>query len=332
MTLPKEAIWTAASVRTILHNIVYTGRLHMNDTVSKPNESLRIISDTQFEFVQYALKARIPRKYEQQRIAENNAMPTWAKTKASVYGATMLSGILYCAHCGKKLVGSYCTKQRATGAYHRPIYRCYNGSIKAKNCDGQAVYSAQRIEGAVHEVVRQYFQRISTSVDSVWREQTMAQIRVRHASRLRSAKAELEKLQAQQVRLKQEVLKSLTGDSLFEADLLKDMLAENKAAIAQAEAMLTACQNDKASEEARLHQLMAQYQSISDWASEFETAENDTKKMILARIIEKITVDRNYNLHFKFFVTEQDFEQQISATVPSAKASLSENFIQPLVG
>lgn len=324
--------WTAASVRTILHNIVYTGRLHMNETVSKPNESLRIISDTQFEFVQYALKARIPRKYEQQRIAENNAMPTWAKTKASVYGATMLSGILYCAHCGKKLVGSYCTKQRATGAYHRPIYRCYNGSIKAKNCDGQTVYSAQRIEDAVHEVVRQYFQRISTSVDSVWREQTMAQIRVRHASRLRSAKAELEKLQAQQVRLKQEVLKSLTGDSLFEADLLKDMLAENKAAIAQADAMLTACQNDKTSEEARLHQLMAQYQSISDWASEFETADNDTKKMILARIIEKITVDRNYNLHFKFFVTEQDFEQQISATVPGAKASLSENFIQPLVG
>ena len=77
---------------------------------------------------------------------------------------------------------------------------------------------------------------------------------------------------------------------------------------------------------------MEQYQSISDWATEFETADNDAKKMILARIIEKITVDRNYNLHFKFFVTEQDFEQQISATVPGAKASLSENFIQPLVG
>ncbi|MBQ7888033.1 MAG: recombinase family protein [Clostridia bacterium] len=325
-------VWTAASIRTILHNIVYTGRLHMNDTVSQPIESLRLISDAQFEFVQYALKARIPRKYEQHRKAENDAMPVEAKTKASVYGATMLSGILYCAHCGKKLVGSYCTKQLATGAYHRPIYRCYNGSIKAKNCDGQTVYSAQRIEEAVHEVVRQYFHRISTSVDSVWREQTKAQIRTKHATRLRSAKAEHEKLQAQQVRLKQEVLKSLTGDSMFEADLLKDMLAENKAAIAQAEATLTACQDDRASEEARLRHLMDQYQSISDWSTEFETASSDTKKMILARIIEKITVDRNYNLHFSFFITEQDFEQQVSKVVPNTTVSLSENFIPPLAG
>lgn len=150
--------------------------------------------------------------------------------------------------------------------------------------------------------------------------------------RLHSAKIELEKLQTQQARLKQEVLKSLTGESLFEVDLLKDMLAENKAAIAQAEASITTCQNEKDSEEARLRQLMNQYQHISDWSKEFETADNDTKKMILARIIEKITVDRNYHLHFKFFITEKDFEQQVSVTMPNAEVSLSENFIQSLAG
>lgn len=327
-----DKVWTAASVRTILHNVVYTGRLHMNDTLSEPIESLRIIPDSQFEFVQYALKARIPRKYEQQRKAENDAMPKEMKTKAAVYGATMLSGILYCAHCGKKLVGSYCTKQRANGAYHRPIYRCYNGSIRAKHCDGQTVYSAQRIEEAVQEVVRQYFSRITASVDGVWREQTKAQIRSRHAAHLHSAKAELEKLETQQARLKQEVLKSLTGDSIFEVDLLKDMLAENKAAIAQAEAAMIACQNEKESEEARFRQLMDQYQNISDWSKEFEIADNDTKKMILARLIEKITVDRDYHLHFRFFITEKDFEQQVPATVPNAEVSLSENYIQSIAG
>ena len=54
--------------------------------------------------------------------------------------------------------------------------------------------------------------------------------------------------------------------------------------------------------------------------------------MILARIIEKITVDRNYHLHFKFFITEKDFEQQVSVTMPNAEVSLSENFIQSLAG
>ncbi len=52
----------------------------------------------------------------------NLVMPDDATTKTSVYGATLLSGILYCAHCGHKLVGSYCTKQRKGCTYRRPIY------------------------------------------------------------------------------------------------------------------------------------------------------------------------------------------------------------------
>lgn len=62
-------------------------------------------------------------------------------------------------------MGGYCCKQRASGPYYRPIYRCYNGSIDAKECDGQTVYSAKKIEGAVLEVVRGYFDAIQSSVD-----------------------------------------------------------------------------------------------------------------------------------------------------------------------
>ena len=302
--------WTGQTVRTLLRNPIYTGRLHMNDTLSEPQEHLRLVSDETQRFADYVLSSRIPRKYMQQRSAENEALPEDVTTKVSVYGATLLSGILYCAHCGHRLVGGYCTKQMATHAYHRPIYRCYNGSIKAKLCDGQSVYSAKKIEEAVLEVVRYYFQNISRTVDAVWREQARIQLRSKLGTLIKQAQAELAKLEKQQTNLKQEVLKSLSGESLFDAQMLKSLLDENAAAIAAAQKKIEQYQDDHEKEAERINFLAEQYRQIADWAEEFGAANNDTKKMILARIIEKITVDRNYHITMTFFITEDDFREK----------------------
>ena len=40
---------------------------------------------------------------------------------------------------------------------------------------------------------------------------------------------------------------------------------------------------------------------------------NDIKKMILARMIERITVDRDYNVEIHFFVTVEDFDGKIAS-------------------
>ena len=165
----------------------------MNDTTSEAQEHLRLISESTFEFCGYALKKRIPRKYQQARQQENEQVPANA-TKASVFGASLLSGLLYCAHCGKKMVSGYWTKQQKNGAYHRPVYRCYNGSVKAKECDGQTVYSAAKIEAAVLEVVRSYFRGFSQPIDTIWREQARQQMRSKQGNAVNTAQTHLDKL------------------------------------------------------------------------------------------------------------------------------------------
>lgn len=307
-----DKIWTAQTVRGMIRNPMYTGRFHMNETLSEPNEALRLISDETAQFAQYTLRQRIPRKYTQQRQAENAAMPEDAPTKTSVYGATLLSGLLYCAHCGKKLVGGYCTKQRKNGAYHRPIYRCYNGSVKAKLCDGQAVYSAAKIESAVLDVVHKYFRSLSRTVNDVWQEQARRQLRSRMERQISAAKASVERLEQQEARLRQEVMRSLMGESCFEPDMLKEMLSKNKAELADAEARLATLESEKDAEAARIRHLSSQIHQIHDWAKEFDSASNDTKKMILARMIEKITVDRHYNIVIHFFISPESFTGSIS--------------------
>ena len=313
-------VWTPQTIRNMIRNPMYTGRFHMNDTLSEPVEKLRIISDEIFRFAQYVLAQHIPRKYYTQREAENEAMPEDAGTKTSIYGASLLSGLLYCAHCGCRLVGTYCTKQRKKGAYHRPIYRCYNGGVKAKNCDGQTVYSASRIEDAVMEIVHQYFSSIAHTVSEVWEEQARIQLKSRISTQLRAARAEHEKLAAQEGRLRQEVLRSIMGESDFDTALLNEMLDKSKADLAACEARISELEDEQSAEESRVRYLSAQYEQINDWAAEFDAADNDTKKMILAQLIEKITVDKDYHLCITFYVTAGSFRVQEQSMVQIGEA------------
>jgi hypothetical protein len=39
----------------------------------------------------------------------------------------------------------------------------------------------------------------------------------------------------------------------------------------------------------------------------------EQQKMILAKLIEKITVDRDYNIHIYFFVTQDEFRRSVSS-------------------
>lgn len=309
-------VWTAQTIRSMIRNPMYTGRFHMNDVLSEPVESLRIVSDEMAAFSQYALKLHIPRKYTAQRQAENDKLPEEAVSKTSVLGASLLSGLLYCAHCGHKLVGGYCTKQMKDHAYHRPIYRCYNGSVKAKNCDGQTVYSAAKIEAAVLHVVHQYFRNVADTVDSVWKEQARGQMRNRIAAQLKQVNAKLEKLQQQDGRLRQEVMSSLMGNSKFDTDVLKEMLDKNKMEMMELEAKVVALREEKESEDAVIRSLAEQYNQIKDWSAEFDASNNDEKKMILARLIEKITVDKDYHIHISFYVSEEAFREKIRAEKP----------------
>ena len=304
---PKK-VWTAQTVRNMIRNQTYTGRLHMNDILSAPIEALRLVSDEDFAFAQYALQQRIPHRYPAERKAEDDSLPEGVPSKAAVYGATMLSGLLFCAHCGRKLVGGYCTKQRGNNAYHRPIYRCYNGAVKAKNCGGQSVYSSMRVEGAVIEVVHQYFARINKTIDEVWEEQARQHLRSKQEASLRAARQQVDKLRRQESSLRQEIVKAISGESMFDMALLKSLVDENKAALHQAEEQLARCQQDKDTAAAKLRYLSEQYQNITNWAREFDDAPDDLKKMILARLIERITVDRDYHLTITFFITMEDFD------------------------
>lgn len=98
-------------------------------------------------------------------------------------------------------------------------------------------------------------------------------------------------------------------------DLLKEMLDENKTAQLEAEKEIAFFQDEVSKEEKQIAWMNTQYKEIRDWAAQFDAASLDTKKMILARLIEKITVDRDYNIEIFYYVTVEDFNGEACITV-----------------
>ena len=311
-----DKIWAPQSIKTILTNPIYIGISRCGDVRSPVNEALRIVSDEDFQFARHVMDMRVTRKTQTRGDIDEDNLNEAKRTKTSIYGASLLSGLLYCAHCGHKLVGTYHTKQRANGAYYyRPVYRCYNGATKAKGCDGQRTYSAARIEKAVLEIVHQYFSHFGESMDAVWKEQQRLQIKQGSGARLKQAELSLSRLQAQHKKLREELVKVLMGESVFDEETIKSMLDEKQDAIEKAEAYLKEVRASAEDTEQKLQQLIFQYRSIKNWSSVFDQANDDEKKMILARIIEKITVDKNYNISIYFFLTLEDFRKEVEDNV-----------------
>lgn len=113
------------------------------------------------------------------------------------------------------------------------IYRCYNGAVKGKHCDGQTVYSAARIETEVLNIVRQYFNSLKQTIDTVWAAKAKEQLQNRNNSGLQKAEADMARLVKQRENLKEEVHRTIAGEGRFDIDLLNTMITENKEAIRQ---------------------------------------------------------------------------------------------------
>ena len=139
------------------------------------------------------------------------------------------------------------------------------------------------------------------------------QIRNQHDQRIRELQAKVDKLQNQQSHLRQEVVDSVTGNSTFDTDLLKSLLQENSAALQEAESQLLACRQEKEIEQSKLQSMCEQFSNITAWAAEFDQVDIEQKKMILVKIIERITIEKDYKIHIQFFFTQEKMAEAFRA-------------------
>lgn len=115
--------------------------------------------------------------------------------------------------------------------------------------------------------------------------------------------------------MKEEIVNAVMGTSSFDPQTLKETLQSIEAQIERTKHELDS--------DAALHLSLQQLETINHlkpilikWDTAFTQCTTDEKKMLMARLINKITVDKNYRITIDFRVSFDEFYGNDTQTLP----------------
>lgn len=288
------------TVNRILKNKLYCGYMISGGVESPYIERLQIIDENVFEQAQYILNQRSNKNEEKKQIART--------TK----GSTLLSGNIYCAHCGQKMVStSYVDKyDRADGSQYkvrRQRYICTNKAMKRGECDGQSAYVAHRIDGAVLATLKDYLAKIKSTPKDIALEKRYKSEISEYKRKQAKIEKEIDKLKRQVVELSAEIGRSLLGESRFTPDMLSTSIDNTNDLLHKKETELSDIKYKLTNQQNAMGKLDFYYSQFRTWADEFDNSTMEQKKMIACQLIKEINVSKGYGVEIIFDINYEQY-------------------------
>lgn len=292
--------WHHATIRGILCNLTYTGVLRCGESRSQVIPELKIIESELFEAAQHIRTNRA------QSVEAERTVPR------KIGGQSLLSGNVYCGHCGARLSlttsgKAYPCKADPNRTIKRIRYICYGKTRKQTECDGPTGYTAYILDDIIDKLLRGIFERMravpkSEIVNVKYREKMEER-----KTLLQAIRADYNKAAADLESLRGEVIKAIHGESAFSKELLGSLIAEAETTCTKLQSQLDNAQADYDNGKAILAALNAQYDDIISWADMYDTASMDAKRMIVNCLIKRVDVYRDYKIHVEFAIGLEQF-------------------------
>lgn len=301
-----------ATICASLHNPMYKGVPRSGETYSEPFEELQIISPETFDLAQ---KLMLERKLENKDERH---------TPLNTAGQSLLSGNMYCGHCGGRLVlttnGAVVRKADGTEIRKKRIRCvCYRKTRRRLECDGQTGYTMHILDGMVEDILHQVFRKMQAVSDELIVGTAFEKQMTLLQADLQRAKAENAAANREYDSLKAESMKAVQGKSLLPADVLSEMADELREKLMAISRRITELNEELADGNARMEDLRAEYQHIVSWSEIFDKSDRATQKMICAYIIKRVTVRRDYQLDIEFNINVQQFLHGIDSLEQQCK-------------
>ena len=293
--------WHEATVGHILHNITYMGVLRSGESQSEVFPELQIIDPATFELAQKLMTERVSEFNEQRTLPRNTS------------GQSMLSGNVFCGHCGGRLTltTNGTVRKNADGvqvARRRIRYVCYNKTRHRAECNGQTGYTMHILDGMVTEVLHQIFDKMKAVREDEIVSRTQMNVTADVKNQLTAAKREFAKATKEYEAVKSKLMAVIRGESNLPESLISEMAEDAKQKMMAASEKVSALNAEMEQSNSRTDEIRRDYRNIMKWSEIFDSSDMAVKKMIAGYLIKKISVYSGYRLHIKFNINFAQFE------------------------
>jgi len=310
-----------SSIQNILRNIMYVGILRSGETQSEIFSELQIVEPEQFQRVEKAREQRSA-EYEEKCAAAAQTVELADGDEIEVsrpdrmcprrnVGRTLLSGNVYCGHCGGRIFASTARKSHhaMNGEVREriPIYKCYNRTQHRDLCDGPSTYRAEKVDQVIDSILSGIFFRAKGVKESELLKRQITSTTTAYQKQLKAVKAEYVKSSKELSKWEGLMLDSIEGTCVFTPEQIKKRMDVVQQSVNDLSAKIEDLQN-KATETAELtEEIKAEHQRLLSWADIYDGASLEEKKTVASYLIKAVTISQNYGIRIDFNITEAQY-------------------------
>lgn len=227
-------------------------------------------------------------------------------------GKALLSGNIFCAHCGCRLATSrykerYIKRDGTSSGTEYTRYICYHRSRGLNDCDGASTYNAEKVDSVVMGIIQEIFANISGCPQEEKIQEAYRNAMSTNHAMQKKIDFELQKNRKQLEVLRGEISKSLTGESIYSNEDLSIALDKINSKIAEDEKILEKLKTEDEEKKLFDDSILPTYRQFKSWAEEFEGASLETKKMIACQLFSRVEIGKGYRIKVMMNMTYQQF-------------------------
>lgn len=293
-------LWRATSVRALIDNRIYPGYMRMGDTYSPKQEHLQIIDEATWEKCQETVKGRATCLKHEMKVPERTDT------------RSLLSGLIFCADCGSRLTFSHNTTRRklADGTeklYERDCYRCYRKINARESCSGQSSYCADTINETVLYEIRRILSIIKQKPEAALLEKAKESHGDVYEVAYKQAEKDFFEAHKQMNALEDQTMKYLTGENTVDISIVNAMMPKYKEKLETAQRRMEEAKSKMEKEKDAAQGAAQEVADLLSWAETFDEANAETKHMIIARLVERIEINHDYEVEIKFRISVEQY-------------------------